>query len=304
MAGQWKEVVRLCFKGQRFRDHALDLSALGELSQFQKLIAETAKAMWRNAHPNRERLPAHFEERTRLCLREIGEGSAVAPLEVWIEQPEETKLFEGEPEEAILAAQLAHEVFGCLEPDEPLPERFPKYLVPEYAKWGQSLAEDEEVELILPGRPPARISPRYRDRFSRFSETPYEATVTVTGEVLEADVRQKRFQLWREDGTAVSVSFTESQEDLVTTALKNHRSVRLRVTGRAEHAASGQLQRFIHVDSLEVAPTGPTKFDATAPAIEDLLASIAAEVPAEEWDRLPADLTDDLDHYVYGTPRR
>ena len=30
---------------------------------------------------------------------------------------------------------------------------------------------------------------------------------------------------------------------------------------------------------------------------------IVADVPQQEWDRLPADLTDNLDHYIYGTPR-
>ena len=51
MVGRWKEVVRLRFKGERFRDHALDLAALSELSQFQKIIAETSKALWRAANP-------------------------------------------------------------------------------------------------------------------------------------------------------------------------------------------------------------------------------------------------------------
>jgi hypothetical protein len=43
--------------------------------------------------------------------------------------------------------------------------------------------------------------------------------------------------------------------------------------------------------------------DPGAPAIEDVLAAIVADVPKEEWDRLPADLTDHLDHYIYGTPK-
>jgi hypothetical protein len=41
----------------------------------------------------------------------------------------------------------------------------------------------------------------------------------------------------------------------------------------------------------------------TARSIEDQLASLAAEAPSEEWDQLPADLSNQLDHYVYGTPR-
>jgi hypothetical protein len=38
--------------------------------------------------------------------------------------------------------------------------------------------------------------------------------------------------------------------------------------------------------------------------IEAILRSLAAKVPTEDWKRLPADLTDDLDHYLYGTPKK
>lgn len=34
--------------------------------------------------------------------------------------------------------------------------------------------------------------------------------------------------------------------------------------------------------------------------IEERLAALAAEVDPSEWDKLPADLTDRLDDYVYG----
>ena len=44
-------------------------------------------------------------------------------------------------------------------------------------------------------------------------------------------------------------------------------------------------------------------FDPNAPTIEETLAAIVADVPKEEWDRLPADLSDNLDHYIYGTPK-
>ena len=38
--------------------------------------------------------------------------------------------------------------------------------------------------------------------------------------------------------------------------------------------------------------------------IEEILKELAAEIPRAEWDRLPSDLTDNLDHYLYGTPKR
>jgi hypothetical protein len=32
-------------------------------------------------------------------------------------------------------------------------------------------------------------------------------------------------------------------------------------------------------------------------------AEIAESVPQEEWDKLPADLSGNLDHYLYGCPK-
>ncbi len=40
------------------------------------------------------------------------------------------------------------------------------------------------------------------------------------------------------------------------------------------------------------------------PTIEDKIAHIMADVPDSEWQKLPADLNDQLDHYVYGTPKQ
>lgn len=38
-------------------------------------------------------------------------------------------------------------------------------------------------------------------------------------------------------------------------------------------------------------------------SIEEKLAALAAEIPASDWNYLPSDLLNDLDHYVYGTPK-
>ena len=126
----------------------------------------------------------------------------------------------------------------------------------------------------------------------------------VTGTVLVADVRRKRFRIWREDGTSVSAPFTETQEALVTSALRDHRFTRVRARGKVEYFRSGQLRRFVSVDSLEKVEPSVQSFDSNEPRIQDVLAAIADEVPAEEWDKLPDDMLDNLDHYIYGTPKK
>ena len=44
-------------------------------------------------------------------------------------------------------------------------------------------------------------------------------------------------------------------------------------------------------------------FDPDAPCIEDVIREIAGDVPDEEWEKLPHDLTDRLDYYLYGAEK-
>jgi hypothetical protein len=305
MAGTWREIVQLRFKGERFRDHALDLTALTELRQFQKIVAETAKVLWRAANPDRERLPAHFEDRTRLCLRRIESGSAVAPLEVWVEDEGQAQFWDDEPKEIKEAVALARDVFDHLDRDLPLPDRFPKELISEYAEWGKTLDLNEEVEFepVEAERRAARVNRRNRERLTRFLEAPYSSTVEIMGHVLEADVRQRRFQVWVDEQTAVVATFNQDQEGLVTSALKDHRSLRILVRGTADVSPQGRPTRFTVIEELRLLSEPPDEIDPAVPAIEDVLADLASRVPDGEWKRLPADLTDNLDHYLYGTPK-
>lgn len=128
--------------------------------------------------------------------------------------------------------------------------------------------------------------------------------VEVTGEVLEADVKQRKFQLWIDGQTHVLVMFSDPQEVDVTTALRDHKSVRVRVKGQAEMSPQGKLLRVTEIEELVLGPAGEAPYDHSAPPIEEVLAGLARGVPKAEWDKLPSDLTDNLDHYLYGTPKR
>jgi len=303
MAGKWKEVIELTFKGERFRDHALDLRALAELSQFQKMVAETAKTLWKTANPDRERLPHHFEERVRLCLRRIEDGSATAPLEVFMEDEDQMSFIETEPVEINEAVELAREVFEAIGADTELPQRFPRVLLQEYTKWGQTLSDDESVEMKVAEKKPVYLTLAHRRKLETFSETPHEDHIEITGEVFETDVKKGRFQLSFGDDTPVTVVFTPEQEDKVTTALKEHRTVRMYVKGFGEFSPQGKLLRVLKVDKLNLT-TDEETYDRSARPIEEVLSDIAKRIPQEEWDRLPSDLNDNLDHYLYGVPKK
>ena len=64
----------------------------------------------------------------------------------------------------------------------------------------------------------------------------------------------------------------------------------------ASHASefAGRRLRLIVIEPESDVP------DVLDGTIEQRLMGIAARIPAEEWSRLPTDLTDRLDDYIYG----
>ncbi len=259
MLGRWKEIVVLWFQGKRFEDHALEISALGELEQFQKIVTMTAEELWRAVNPGRKNLPRHFEKRTQLYLRgSIKEGESTGlSLQARAEPRSKylTKdLFDKEFEDVKNAVEAIQKIYESQEREEPLPVSLPQELLEEYTKFGQSLLDDEAIELApvwLP-RKPAHVTRKTSERLARFIEQKHEDQVDVSGEVKEADVRQNRFQLWLDEKTCVTVKFSPEQEDQVTEALHKHRFVRVQVKGRGKRLPQGKLESVEEVSELNL----------------------------------------------------
>jgi hypothetical protein len=95
--------------------------------------------------------------------------------------------------------------------------------------------------------------------------------------------------------------FDSNQEALVLDALKNHRSVRLQVKGRAEFATRDrQIRRLTQIEYVGLAPNEAFLFDETAPPIWEQLADIGEKAPAGTWESVPDDLSMRIDEVVYG----
>lgn len=126
--------------------------------------------------------------------------------------------------------------------------------------------------------------------------------VKISGRVLEVDVKQKQCQVWLDDDTCVLVSFTQEHESRVTEAIKNHKDLRLVVHGPGEFASDGSLKRITRADTLFVRQRERPR-DPNAPSIHEKIDALVSEVPEEEWDKVPTDLSMRLDYYLYGIDR-
>jgi Arc/MetJ-type ribon-helix-helix transcriptional regulator len=67
-------------------------------------------------------------------------------------------------------------------------------------------------------------------------------------------------------------------------------------------AASMLMQRLKQEQAQRPASQNPPA-TTEKPIWEDIL-EMTADVPDEEWDKLPSDLAEQHDHYIYGVPKR
>lgn len=91
-------------------------------------------------------------------------------------------------------------------------------------------------------------------------------------------------------------------KDMETSILAAVRSGRFpSVDAAMTEAVSLLLQQLRPPEANQPATSGDAQ--EPKPIWEEIL-DLTADVPAEEWDKLPSDLAEQHDHYIYGTPKR
>lgn len=141
---------------------------------------------------------------------------------------------------------------------------------------------------------------------SQSLQTEYEDLVNIVAEVRGANLRASEggtLTLLLADGALVDGVFNPDQEAVITNALHNHRTVRVHIEGMAEFDRAGQMRKIVRIDRLEEREVEEKPFDPNAEPIWSVISAIGASIPEEEWDRVPADLSINLDHYLYGHPK-
>lgn len=294
------DLASLRFDGKRFEGHALDVECTQELIAYRTLILECAKELWRRKNPGRVRLPNGFEEGFRVQFDRIEEGSALVPLRRVRDAVQAELDLGDEFDEAALLVDAAIDAAGR---DDLLPEQLPSNVIPLFAVFGRSLRDDEVLFTCARGsNSEAAYTPKARAVLAQWVGPTYEDKVDFVGEVRMANLGPGAFRLQiAETGAQVDGRFDASQEALVLDALKNHRNVRLRVTGTAEFSTRDrQIKRLVRIDEVSLATAAAGSFDESAPPIWEQLAKIGLEAPEGTWDAVPADLSQRIDEVVYG----
>lgn len=294
------DLASLRFDGERFAGHALDVECTQELVAYRRIILECAKALWYRQHPDRERLPKRFEDSFRLQFDRLEEGSARVPLRRVL-ATEQAALDWGNRDEFDEAAELVDAAISAANDDALLPEAFPSNVVLLFRDFGRTLRDDEVLfTRARHGAVEAPYTAKARQRLADWVAATYEDVVEVTGEVQMASVKGQ-FSLLTGPSQPVTGKFSPQQEAQVLEALRDHNTLALRVRGVGEFGTQDRLlRRFNRVDSVEHAPVGVPAYVEGAPDLWAELDAIAARVPADAWNAVPADLSLRVDELIYG----
>jgi hypothetical protein len=304
MAKARRALVVHTFQGGRFDDHGVDLDVLPELLAYKTILLETAKELWRRKNPDRQRLPRNFEDSLSIKFFEVRDGSAAIPLFREVETEDQLLLIDTQIDELDEAVNLIADAVEAAGGDTTLPPALPSNVLPLFLNYGKTLRKDEWIEQQPMKRPTSvRYTSVVRERLDRWSQSAYEDTVDVIGTVTMARVSRPRMAITLDDGREIEASFNPEHESVITTALKDHACAKVRVEGKAQFWG-GQLQKILEVNRVTLLPTGTVPFDAGAKPNWDVFGDILKEIPATVLGKLPTDLAENHDHYIYGAPKK
>ena len=265
---------------------------------------ETTKELWCRNHPSRKQLPKNFEDSISIKFFELGKGSTTIPLmrELRFEDDELPLIIEDELDKAAVIIEASIEAAAQ---DRPMPENLPRLVLPQFAQFGKTLAEEDSIFARARKRATeVRYTSKVRQRIISFLEPVYEDVIDITGEVRLADLDGCNFALRKDDGRKVPGKFDPEQEALITEALRDHATSRLRVRGVAEFSRpDGALKRIVRIEDIHPSHPGEPQYDPSVKPVWEVVAEIGAQVSEDEWTKVPTDLSKNLDHYLYGAPK-
>ena len=241
------------FEGERFRNHSLPLVMLRDLEALQGIILEIAKDDYRQAHPNRQRLPRGFSEHLELHLS-ARPGSFVA--EVALIQ-DDALLAGCDPrmEQAKRACDRFLEVLAHVQeqrqgPPPSLPEAAWGYL----EKFGRGLQPEESIRIARGEESEVQLTLELRRQLmlTRPGSQQLTEEVRVLAKLVDVRPREHEMTLGLGDGRVISAEISDQQlNDLGPVTVREFGQRWVLVRGIATLDSNQQLLRVDETKTVE-----------------------------------------------------
>ncbi len=239
--------------GTRFDGGVIPLEVLADFAVLEGMIVEVAKWKFREANPDRKRVPHGFTGDITLKLTGINDGSAIPIIElVFVAAtlfPPSTQTYFESARNAIIGA------IGAAESGASITSFLPQRLLGFFDRFGRNLHEGEAIEFVEePGRKTVRLTKETRRKLVLASEADEVTDVVVLfGSIPEMDQQARTFHIRLLDRTKVKVPLTAQHFDTVMEAFNNYQKnqrVRMQASGRFNRA--NRLQGIESVEHISI----------------------------------------------------
>lgn len=182
--GEPAEGAFLCarFAGGRFDAHAIPFDVLPDLSAYRSLLIEVAKMLFKQRHNNRVRVPKGFEDSFQIGLARVEGGHSAVAFGVRLPPRQiapQADLGFATYEEFEEAKEYVEELIRRVQSTGEVPSDFPPELAGRFNPFGQSLQQDEFIELAYDTPSPVRYDTFIRKRIVLSREKTYENAVNA-----------------------------------------------------------------------------------------------------------------------------
>jgi hypothetical protein len=250
-------------EGDRFNAPGMPADTAREIGAYREALVEIAKELWKQANPDRRRVPGGFEAAFDLRLTTVTGGSARPQMilnrpargvsdEEWAEW---VPFFERARD---VATQDVQEVGQT----EAVPDHVTPKVRTALGKVGATLMPTERITLGSPGpqAPRAELTARVREVLRRIDDELPPATrdVALVGVVTEYDSRTRSFDLVRDDNGKTVKCIVEHFDAELAERVRSHMSVDgvtapdVRVEGQTLEPDDEKIRQVHNVHALEV----------------------------------------------------
>lgn len=241
------EFISPRFTGDRFDQHTLPLDLARDLLAYEELVLALAKHLYREKHPERQRVKRGFAEGFHLHLNKTDEGSTIPKIVL----APTAAVLSSLPIEIQEARDLINEVIAS-ETIEALPPKFPKELYPYFDRVGRSLQDGEAIEWTpAEAERKSVLTPQKRKRLALAHQETYEANIQLVGKVESLDRERQKCRLRTPDGQSLTFSYSKQFFPALSDGLRQTAAFAF-LEGVGEYDVRDQLQTLSEIETLEI----------------------------------------------------
>lgn len=248
-----QEFLRPRLVGTRFDEHSVPLEFLKDFAALEEMIIEVAKWKFRQAHPDRARVPRGFTDGLELHLTKVEDGSAIPVIALVFGTlfPSANATYFDQAREAII------EAVASANQSQDGTSQLPPNLLGYFDRFGRSLREGESMEFTAASRQVARLTTETRRKLIRASQVAeWTEEASLLGLISEADQARMSFELELRDGTKLTAPLNSQHLDAVLEAFSGYRKgARVQLQGVVKKNRQDQMKS---IESVEhVSPLDP-----------------------------------------------